>query len=205
MLVFENVVFKNILNYVDVTFPRRTYLIGAHSEGKTTLFKMLCKNRKVSNGEIYLQESFLKLLEEIPSRKDLFFFVPSDIYKKWFGIKLRTIYSLFTGKILKKVGLISEYNLDPEMKFEKLNNFEKLIFYTHIAKEKKAVIILYDEPLKYLDYIEREYLEQFMEKYHEKLSFIISMSYIDQYLLQYIEDIYLLKNKKIEKIENPII
>ncbi|MEK5233037.1 ABC transporter ATP-binding protein [Lysinibacillus sp. FSL K6-0232] len=193
MLIFQNVSYKKILYDVTIEIPKTSYIVGRNNIGKTDLLHMLFYQKKLTEGEIHLQEN-LTLGHSVLGKRQAFFLVPEDFSLKWNGFKLHTIYRLFTKKSFVVSGLCLDYQLDGRMYFQQLNQFLKLVFYTHIAMTMRIPIILYDEPFKILDFEERSQFFDFLKKWENKLSFVITGNRMEPDISQSVQQTFLLDN-----------
>ncbi|WP_341300208.1 hypothetical protein MHB44_17560 [Lysinibacillus sp. FSL H8-0500] len=194
MLTFQNVSYKKILYNVTIEIPGTSYIIGRNQIGKTDLLQMLFYQKKLTEGEIHLQEN-IKLGHSVLGRRQAFFLVPENIGLKWKDFKLYTVYRLFTKKSFVVSGLCLDYHLDGQMYFHQLSHFLKLVFYTHIAMTMKIPIILYDEPFKILDFEERSQFLDFLKKWGNTLLFVITGNRMEPDISQSVQQTFLLDSR----------
>lgn len=200
MLTFQNVSYKKILYDVNIEIPKTSYIIGRNNIGKTDLLRMLFYQKKLKEGEIHLQEN-ITLGHSVLGRGQAFFLVPEDLGLKWNGFKLHTIYRLFTKKSFVVSGLCLDYQLDGQMYFHQLNHFLKLVFYTHIAMAMKIPIILYDAPLKMMDFEERSQFSEFIEKWGSTLLFVITGNCMEPDISKSVQQTFLLDNRTLTPLK----
>ena len=163
---------KTILNDINLEFKKGLYaLIGLNGTGKTTLINIIATLKKPTKGDvIYNEKSILE--NPIILRKDLGymsqniglildFSVFQNIY--YFGLLKGCEQKLLKNNIIE---ILRDFQLE-DYKDQKIKNLsggqkQKISFIISIINSPKILIL--DEPVNNLDYIEREKMYIFLNE-----------------------------------------
>lgn len=179
---------KTILNDINLEFKKGLYaLIGLNGTGKTTLINIIATLKKPTKGDvIYNEKSILE--NPIILRKDLGymsqniglildFSVFQNIY--YFGLLKGCEQKLLKNNIIE---ILRDFQLE-DYKDQKIKNLsggqkQKISFIISIINSPKILIL--DEPVNNLDYIEREKMYIFLNELSKNCIIIISTHLVDE-------------------------
>ena len=170
-----------------------TLILGDNGSGKTTLFKILGGIIKEYSGDIDVKDDVSLLLDE-----DCLFQFKSGIENiEYFLNKQEEVLALKYAKVF----LMDDY-ISNKVKTYSSGMKKKLSLIISMARDKKTLLL--DEPTNYLDVKSVDLLKQILIELKKEKQIIISshdVAILDDIL---IDDIALLKNHKLIKINRSI-
>lgn len=202
---------KEILKNIDYSFDQGIVyaLLGRNGVGKTTLFSLISEQLKKDSGKVYLEEDGKR--EEI-NFKDVFFMIAEPDLPKFltgrefikFFIeansdrikdkkKLEDYFSIVDFDINDADRLIQDYSTGMK------NKLQMLMFL--IVRPK---VILMDEPLTSLDVVVQLEMKKIIRKIRDEHIIILS-THILQLAKDICDEITLLNEKKLQKLDEKII
>lgn len=201
---------NEVLKDLNYTFDQgRVYaLLGRNGAGKTTLFSLISQALKKDSGKVYLYDENGK--NEI-SFKDVFFMVAEPELPKFLtGREFIKFFIEANDRRIKDKKSIEEYF---DLVDFDLDDADRLIQgYSTGMKNKlqmlmflilRPKVILMDEPLTSLDVVVQLEMKKIIRKIHKDHIMIFS-THILQLAKDICDDIVLLHNKKLEKVDEAI-
>lgn len=201
---------NEVLKDLNYTFDQgRVYaLLGRNGAGKTTLFSLISQALKKDSGKVYLYDENGK--NEI-SFKDVFFMVAEPELPKFLtGREFIKFFIEANDRRIKDKKSIEEYF---DLVDFDLDDADRLIQgYSTGMKNKlqmlmflilRPKVILMDEPLTSLDVVIQLEMKKIIRKIHKDHIMIFS-THILQLAKDICDDIVLLHNKKLEKVDEAI-
>ena len=194
---------KEVLKDIDFTFESgKIYgLIGRNGAGKTTFFNSLNEDIDIDSGFFYLEDSYGRNRLDI---KDIGYVTSVASVPEF--LTAREFLTFFLE--INKKEIRCDYYFDL-VKIAKEDQDKLLKDYSHGMKEKMQILIniisnpkvlLLDEPLTSLDIVVQEDMKKLL-KGLKKDHIIIFSTHILELAMDLCDEIVILNNKKLEKVE----
>lgn len=194
---------KVILEDCNAKIVSRALIIGRNDSGKTILLHTLRGNNKVQDGEISIRDRFIQE-EELSFGKSSFIYISESYLHIWQDVKIKFLYRIYTQKLFEDNSVTLFYDLYPNMRMRDMNNLQKLVFFSYLGIQTGRTIFLFDEPLKYLDYEEREGFYILIDRFLKDYYLLITSNHEDSILSEtyYLKDKQLVIKKPLKGGEN---
>ncbi len=194
---------KEVLKEVNFTFEEgKIYgLIGRNGSGKTTFFNCLNEDVEISKGECFLDDKKL-------NTEDIGYVTATPIVPEFLTGKefLKFYLDINEDKIPERKSIDEYFKI---VKISKEDQNKLLKEYSHGMKNKMQIlvniilnpkVILLDEPLTALDIIVQEDMKKLLREL-KKNHIIIFSTHILELAMDLCDEMVVLSNKKIEKVE----
>lgn len=181
--------------------------VGENGAGKSVLFKMIAGLMNADRGEIYVRDQLVDRDKNFP--KDLGFFVnqPSfvDIFDGFENLKLLAeIKNSIDDKKIRDTMIAVGLDPDNKTKFKSYSTGmkQKLAIAQAIMEDQDLVLL--DEPFNALDTKSNLEIINVINKLKEEDKTIFLTSHQEEYLRKLCNEIYLVNDNKIKRIDNKI-
>lgn len=181
--------------------------VGENGAGKSVLFKMIAGLMNADRGEIYVRDQLVDRDKNFP--KDLGFFVnqPSfvDIFDGFENLKLLAeINNKIDDKKIRDTMIAVGLDPDNKTKFKSYSTGmkQKLAIAQAIMEDQDLVLL--DEPFNALDTKSNLEIINVINKLKEEDKTIFLTSHQEEYLRKLCNEIYLVNDNKIKRIDNKI-
>lgn len=194
---------KEVLKNVNFTFKEgKIYgLIGRNGAGKTTFFNALNEDIEIDSGEFLLDGSKL-------NSKDIGYVIADPIVPEFLTGKefLQFFLDINEERITEKKSINEYFDM---VKIEKEDQNKLLKEYSHGMRNKMQIlinvianpkVILLDEPLTSLDIVVQEDMKNLLKSL-KKDHIIIFSTHILELAMDLCDEIIIITNKKLEKVE----
>lgn len=202
---------KEVLNNASFTFEKGIIyaLLGRNGSGKTTLFRLITDGLDKDSGEVFLEENGLKRKLEF---KDIFFMVAEPELPKFLtGYEFIKFFIEANKENIKSTKTIEEYF--SLVDFDMEDSHRLIQGYSTGMKNKiqmmmflilRPRVILMDEPLTSLDVVVQLEMKKIIREIHAD-HIIIFSTHILQLAKDICDEIVLLSDKKLQKVEENLI
>lgn len=202
---------KEVLNNASFTFEKGIIyaLLGRNGSGKTTLFRLITDGLDKDNGEVFLEENGIKRKLEF---KDIFFMVAEPELPKFLtGYEFIKFFIEANKENIKSSKSIEEYFALVDFDIE--DSHRLIQGYSTGMKNKiqmlmflilRPRVILMDEPLTSLDVVVQLEMKKIIREIHAD-HIIIFSTHILQLAKDICDEIVLLSDKKLQKVEENLI
>lgn len=196
---------KEVLKDINFTFEQgKIYgLLGRNGAGKTTFFNALNEDITIDSGKFFLETEFGK---NRLHTKDIGYVIATPIVPEFLTAKEFLQFYLDINKNNQQKTIEEYFDL---VKISEKDQNRLLKEYSHGMKNKIQLliniisnpkIILLDEPLTSLDIVVQEEMKKLLKDL-KKDHIIIFSTHILELAVDLCDDIVILKNKQLEKIE----
>lgn len=202
---------KEVLNNASFTFEKGIIyaLLGRNGSGKTTLFRLITDGLDKDGGEVFLEENGIKRKLEF---KDIFFMVAEPELPKFLtGYEFIKFFIEANKENIKSSKSIEEYFALVDFDME--DSHRLIQGYSTGMKNKiqmlmflilRPRVILMDEPLTSLDVVVQLEMKKIIREIHAD-HIIIFSTHILQLAKDICDEIVLLSDKKLQKVEEDLI
>lgn len=202
---------KEVLNNASFTFEKgiNYALLGRNGSGKTTLFRLITDGLDKDNGDVFLEENGIKRKLEF---KDIFFMVAEPELPKFLtGYEFIKFFIEANKENIKSSKSIEEYFALVDFDME--DSHRLIQGYSTGMKNKiqmlmflilRPRVILMDEPLTSLDVVVQLEMKKIIREIHAD-HIIIFSTHILQLAKDICDEIVLLSDKKLQKVEENLI
>lgn len=202
---------KEVLNNASFTFEKGIIyaLLGRNGSGKTTLFRLITDGLDKDTGEVFLEENGIKRKLEF---KDIFFMVAEPELPKFLtGYEFIKFFIEANKENIKSSKTIEEYFALVDFDME--DSHRLIQGYSTGMKNKiqmlmflilRPRVILMDEPLTSLDVVIQLEMKKIIREIHAD-HIIIFSTHILQLAKDICDEIVLLSDKKLQKVEENLI
>lgn len=202
---------KEVLNNASFTFEKGIIyaLLGRNGSGKTTLFRLITDGLDKDSGEVFLEENGIKRKLEF---KDIFFMVAEPELPKFLtGYEFIKFFIEANKENIKSSKSIEEYFALVDFDIE--DSHRLIQGYSTGMKNKiqmmmflilRPRVILMDEPLTSLDVVIQLEMKKIIREIHAD-HIIIFSTHILQLAKDICDEIVLLSDKKLQKVEENLI
>lgn len=202
---------KEVLNNASFTFEKGIIyaLLGRNGSGKTTLFRLITDGLDKDGGEVFLEENGIKRKLEF---KDIFFMVAEPELPKFLtGYEFIKFFIEANKENIKSSKSIEEYFALVDFDIE--DSHRLIQGYSTGMKNKiqmlmflilRPRVILMDEPLTSLDVVVQLEMKKIIREIHAD-HIIIFSTHILQLAKDICDEIVLLSDKKLQKVEENLI
>lgn len=202
---------KEVLAGASFTFEKGIIyaLLGRNGSGKTTLFRLITDGLDKDNGEVFLEENGIKRKLEF---KDIFFMVAEPELPKFLtGYEFIKFFIEANKENIKSNKSIEEYF--SLVDFDMEDSHRLIQGYSTGMKNKiqmmmflilRPRVILMDEPLTSLDVVVQLEMKKIIREIHAD-HIIIFSTHILQLAKDICDEIVLLSDKKLQKVEENLI
>lgn len=202
---------KEVLASASFTFEKGIIyaLLGRNGSGKTTLFRLITDGLDKDSGEVFLEENGLKRKLEF---KDIFFMVAEPELPKFLtGYEFIKFFIEANKENIKSSKTIEEYFALVDFDME--DSHRLIQGYSTGMKNKiqmmmflilRPRVILMDEPLTSLDVVVQLEMKKIIREIHAD-HIIIFSTHILQLAKDICDEIVLLSDKKLQKVEENLI
>ncbi len=202
---------KEVLNNASFTFEKGIIyaLLGRNGSGKTTLFRLITDGLDKDNGDVFLEENGIKRKLEF---KDIFFMVAEPELPKFLtGYEFIKFFIEANKENIKSSKSIEEYFALVDFDME--DSHRLIQGYSTGMKNKiqmlmflilRPRVILMDEPLTSLDVVVQLEMKKIIREIHAD-HIIIFSTHILQLAKDICDEIVLLSDKKLQKVEENLI
>lgn len=202
---------KEVLNNASFAFEKGIIyaLLGRNGSGKTTLFRLITDGLDKDNGEVFLEENGIKRKLEF---KDIFFMVAEPELPKFLtGYEFIKFFIEANKENIKSSKSIEEYFALVDFDIE--DSHRLIQGYSTGMKNKiqmlmflilRPRVILMDEPLTSLDVVVQLEMKKIIREIHAD-HIIIFSTHILQLAKDICDEIVLLSDKKLQKVEENLI
>lgn len=202
---------KEVLASASFTFEKGIIyaLLGRNGSGKTTLFRLITDGLDKDNGEVFLEENEIKRKLEF---KDIFFMVAEPELPKFLtGYEFIKFFIEANKENIKSSKTIEEYFALVDFDME--DSHRLIQGYSTGMKNKiqmmmflilRPRVILMDEPLTSLDVVVQLEMKKIIREIHAD-HIIIFSTHILQLAKDICDEIVLLSDKKLQKVEENLI
>lgn len=202
---------KEVLNNASFTFEKGIIyaLLGRNGSGKTTLFRLITDGLDKDGGEVFLEENGIKRKLEF---KDIFFMVAEPELPKFLtGYEFIKFFIEANKENIKSSKSIEEYFALVDFDME--DSHRLIQGYSTGMKNKiqmlmflilRPRVILMDEPLTSLDVVVQLEMKKIIREIHAD-HIIIFSTHILQLAKDICDEIVLLSDKKLQKVEENLI
>lgn len=202
---------KEVLASASFTFEKGIIyaLLGRNGSGKTTLFRLITDGLDKDNGEVFLEENGIKRKLEF---KDIFFMVAEPELPKFLtGYEFIKFFIEANKENIKSSKSIEEYFALVDFDME--DSHRLIQGYSTGMKNKiqmlmflilRPRVILMDEPLTSLDVVVQLEMKKIIREIHAD-HIIIFSTHILQLAKDICDEIVLLSDKKLQKVEENLI
>lgn len=202
---------KEVLNNASFTFEKGIIyaLLGRNGSGKTTLFRLITDGLDKDTGDVFLEENGIKRKLEF---KDIFFMVAEPELPKFLtGYEFIKFFIEANKENIKSSKTIEEYFALVDFDME--DSHRLIQGYSTGMKNKiqmlmflilRPRVILMDEPLTSLDVVIQLEMKKIIREIHAD-HIIIFSTHILQLAKDICDEIVLLSDKKLQKVEENLI
>lgn len=202
---------NEVLNNASFTFEKGIIyaLLGRNGSGKTTLFRLITDGLDKDGGEVFLEENGIKRKLEF---KDIFFMVAEPELPKFLtGYEFIKFFIEANKENIKSSKSIEEYFALVDFDIE--DSHRLIQGYSTGMKNKiqmlmflilRPRVILMDEPLTSLDVVVQLEMKKIIREIHAD-HIIIFSTHILQLAKDICDEIVLLSDKKLQKVEENLI
>lgn len=202
---------KEVLNNASFTFEKGIIyaLLGRNGSGKTTLFRLITDGLDKDTGDVFLEENGIKRKLEF---KDIFFMVAEPELPKFLtGYEFIKFFIEANKENIKASKSIEEYFALVDFDLE--DSHRLIQGYSTGMKNKiqmlmflilRPRVILMDEPLTSLDVVVQLEMKKIIREIHAD-HIIIFSTHILQLAKDICDEIVLLSDKKLQKVEENLI
>lgn len=202
---------KEVLADASFTFEKGIIyaLLGRNGSGKTTLFRLITDGLDKDGGEVFLEENGIKRKLEF---KDIFFMVAEPELPKFLtGYEFIKFFIEANKENIKSSKTIEEYFALVDFDIE--DSHRLIQGYSTGMKNKiqmmmflilRPRVILMDEPLTSLDVVVQLEMKKIIREIHAD-HIIIFSTHILQLAKDICDEIVLLSDKKLQKVEENLI
>ncbi|WP_297689021.1 ATP-binding cassette domain-containing protein [uncultured Anaerococcus sp.] len=202
---------KEVLNNASFTFEKGIIyaLLGRNGSGKTTLFRLITDGLDKDTGDVFLEENGIKRKLEF---KDIFFMVAEPELPKFLtGYEFIKFFIEANKENIKAPKTIEEYFALVDFDME--DSHRLIQGYSTGMKNKiqmlmflilRPRVILMDEPLTSLDVVVQLEMKKIIREIHAD-HIIIFSTHILQLAKDICDEIVLLSDKKLQKVEENLI
>lgn len=202
---------KEVLASASFTFEKGIIyaLLGRNGSGKTTLFRLITDGLDKDSGEVFLEENGIKRKLEF---KDIFFMVAEPELPKFLtGYEFIKFFIEANKENIKSSKSIEEYFALVDFDIE--DSHRLIQGYSTGMKNKiqmlmflilRPRVILMDEPLTSLDVVVQLEMKKIIREIHAD-HIIIFSTHILQLAKDICDEIVLLSDKKLQKVEENLI
>ena len=202
---------KEVLASASFTFEKGIIyaLLGRNGSGKTTLFRLITDGLDKDSGEVFLEENGIKRKLEF---KDIFFMVAEPELPKFLtGYEFIKFFIEANKENIKSNKTIEEYFALVDFDME--DSHRLIQGYSTGMKNKiqmlmflilRPRVILMDEPLTSLDVVVQLEMKKIIREIHAD-HIIIFSTHILQLAKDICDEIVLLSDKKLQKVEENLI
>lgn len=181
--------------------------IGENGVGKSVLFKMIAGLVEVDKGQIYVKDQLVGRNENFPTNIGFFVNQPSfvDIFDGFENLKLLAeIRNSIDDKKIRDTMIAVGLDPDNKTKFKSYSTGmkQKLAIAQAIMEDQDLVLL--DEPFNALDTKSNLEIINVINKLKEEDKTIFLTSHQEEYLRKLCNEIYLVNDNKIKRIDNKI-
>ena len=181
--------------------------IGENGVGKSVLFKMIAGLVEADKGQIYVKDQLVGRNENFPTNIGFFVNQPSfvDIFDGFENLKLLAeIKNSIDDKKIRDTMIAVGLDPDNKTKFKSYSTGmkQKLAIAQAIMEDQDLVLL--DEPFNALDTKSNLEIINVINKLKEEDKTIFLTSHQEEYLRKLCNEIYLVNDNKIKKIDNKI-
>ncbi|MDU3176534.1 ABC transporter ATP-binding protein [Anaerococcus sp.] len=181
--------------------------IGENGVGKSVLFKMIAGLVEVDKGQIYVKDQLVGRNENFPTNIGFFVNQPSfvDIFDGFENLKLLAeIKNSIDDKKIRDTMIAVGLDPDNKTKFKSYSTGmkQKLAIAQAIMEDQDLVLL--DEPFNALDTKSNLEIINVINKLKEEDKTIFLTSHQEEYLRKLCNEIYLVNDNKIKRIDNKI-
>lgn len=181
--------------------------IGENGVGKSVLFKMIAGLVEVDKGQIYVKDQLVGRNENFPTNIGFFVNQPSfvDIFDGFENLKLLAeIKNSIDDKKVRDTMIAVGLDPDNKTKFKSYSTGmkQKLAIAQAIMEDQDLVLL--DEPFNALDTKSNLEIINVINKLKEEDKTIFLTSHQEEYLRKLCNEIYLVNDNKIKRIDNKI-
>lgn len=181
--------------------------IGENGVGKSVLFKMISGLVEADKGQIYVKDQLVGRNENFPTNIGFFVNQPSfvDIFDGFENLKLLAeIKNSIDDKKIRDTMIAVGLDPDNKTKFKSYSTGmkQKLAIAQAIMEDQDLVLL--DEPFNALDTKSNLEIINVINKLKEEDKTIFLTSHQEEYLRKLCNEIYLVNDNKIKRIDNKI-
>lgn len=181
--------------------------IGENGVGKSVLFKMIAGLVEADKGQIYVKDQLVGRNENFPTNIGFFVNQPSfvDIFDGFENLKLLAeIKNSIDDKKIRDTMIAVGLDPDNKTKFKSYSTGmkQKLAIAQAIMEDQDLVLL--DEPFNALDTKSNLEIINVINKLKEEDKTIFLTSHQEEYLRKLCNEIYLVNDNKIKRIDNKI-
>lgn len=181
--------------------------IGENGVGKSVLFKMIAGLIEADKGQIYVKDQLVGRNENFPTNIGFFVNQPSfvDIFDGFENLKLLAeIKNSIDDKKIRDTMIAVGLDPDNKTKFKSYSTGmkQKLAIAQAIMEDQDLVLL--DEPFNALDTKSNLEIINVINKLKEEDKTIFLISHQEEYLRKLCNEIYLVNDNKIKRIDNKI-
>ncbi|MDU2598398.1 ATP-binding cassette domain-containing protein [Anaerococcus sp.] len=181
--------------------------IGENGVGKSVLFKMIAGLIEADKGQIYVKDQLVGRNENFPTNIGFFVNQPSfvDIFDGFENLKLLAeIKNSIDDKKIRDTMIAVGLDPDNKTKFKSYSTGmkQKLAIAQAIMEDQDLVLL--DEPFNALDTKSNLEIINVINKLKEEDKTIFLTSHQEEYLRKLCNEIYLVNDNKIKRIDNKI-
>ncbi|MDU5229943.1 MAG: ATP-binding cassette domain-containing protein [Anaerococcus sp.] len=181
--------------------------VGENGAGKSVLFKMIAGLVEADKGQIYVKDQLVGRNENFPTNIGFFVNQPSfvDIFDGFENLKLLAeIKNSIDDKKIRDTMIAVGLDPDNKTKFKSYSTGmkQKLAIAQAIMEDQDLVLL--DEPFNALDTKSNLEIINVINKLKEEDKTIFLTSHQEEYLRKLCNEIYLLNDNKIKRIDNKI-
>lgn len=181
--------------------------IGENGVGKSVLFKMIAGLIEADKGQIYVKDQLVGRNENFPTNIGFFVNQPSfvDIFDGFENLKLLAeINNKIDDKKIRDTMIAVGLDPDNKTKFKSYSTGmkQKLAIAQAIMEDQDLVLL--DEPFNALDTKSNLEIINVINKLKEEDKTIFLTSHQEEYLRKLCNEIYLVNDNKIKRIDNKI-
>lgn len=181
--------------------------IGENGVGKSVLFKMIAGLVEADKGQIYVKDQLVGRNENFPTNIGFFVNQPSfvDIFDGFENLKLLAeIKNSIDDKKIRDIMIAVGLDPDNKTKFKSYSTGmkQKLAIAQAIMEDQDLVLL--DEPFNALDTKSNLEIINVINKLKEEDKTIFLTSHQEEYLRKLCNEIYLVNDNKIKRIDNKI-
>lgn len=181
--------------------------IGENGVGKSVLFKMIAGLVEADKGQIYVKDQLVGRNENFPTNIGFFVNQPSfvDIFDGFENLKLLVeIKNSIDDKKIRDTMIAVGLDPDNKTKFKSYSTGmkQKLAIAQAIMEDQDLVLL--DEPFNALDTKSNLEIINVINKLKEEDKTIFLTSHQEEYLRKLCNEIYLVNDNKIKRIDNKI-
>ncbi len=201
----DNIIFDDVSLSIDQ--GQCVGFIGENGVGKSVLFKMIAGLVEADKGQIYVKDQLVGRNENFPTNIGFFVNQPSfvDIFDGFENLKLLAeIKNSIDDKKIRDTMIAVGLDPDNKTKFKSYSTGmkQKLAIAQAIMEDQDLVLL--DEPFNALDTKSNLEIINVINKLKEEDKTIFLTSHQEEYLRKLCNEIYLVNDNKIKRIDNKI-